>query len=322
MAFQTVSDVNAAIAAGRYYKTSWMKTVVGTYTAGRWYNTYLLGGVPAAGTYPGAAQTFSPLYGTSGSWGGATNYGSIPCGQTVGTAYTGNNWFKHLLNVEVSAISGNAGAPGWLLLVDLLGYYAGMDMSSGSQQGALGGGPMTNVGTQVYPRYANGVGVMAFLEVTTATGGTTSALSTALSVPANGFTYTNSAGVGSRYIPGTVAYVASSAVQSIVHSGTVVNTFGPFLPLAAGDQGIQSVQYFQNTIANSGQCAIVMCKPLASIPLISVTSPNITAVVRDFLFNMPGLPRIEDGACLSFLYCPGAGATATPAIGTLEFVWG
>ena len=319
MAFSTVADVNSAIAAGRYYKTSWMKTVVGTYTAGRWYNTFLLGGVPAAGTYPGSALTFSPLYGTSGSWGGATNYGSIPCGQTVGTSYTGNNWFKHLLNVEVSAISGNAGAPGWLMLVDLLGYYAAIDMTSGSQQGS----PMTVSGTQVLPRYANGVGVQMFLEATTATGATASAMSTALSVPANGVVYTNSSSVGNRYIPGTVAYVASSAVQSIVPSGTAVNNFGPFITLAAGDSGVQSVQYFQNTTANaSGQCALVLCKPLATVPLVSVTSPNITAVAREFLFNMPGLPRIEDGACLAFLACPGASATATPWIGTLDFVWG
>ena len=221
--------------------------------------------------------------------------------------------------MEVSAVSGNAGAPGWLLLVDLLGYYAAIDMTSGSQQGA----PMTVSGTQVLPRYASGLGVQMFLEATTATGATASAMSTALSVPANGVVYTNSSSVGSRYIPGNVAYVASSAVQSIVHSGVAVNNFGPFISLAAGDSGVQSVQYFQNTTANaSGQCALVLCKPLATVPLISVTSPNVTVVARDFLFNMPGLPRIEDGACLSFLYCPGAAATSTPFYGTLDFVWG
>ena len=60
MAFSTVADVNSAIAAGRYYKTGWTKTVVGSYTAGRWYNTFALAW-PPSGNYIHGEQLVQAL---------------------------------------------------------------------------------------------------------------------------------------------------------------------------------------------------------------------------------------------------------------------
>lgn len=312
------AGVTAAIAAGQTYKTSWSKTGGATYTAGFWYNTFALAGQPIAGSYTGAARTATPLYGCAGTWGAATP-GRISCAEGVGTTYTGNNWFKHLTNLEAQTPTAT-GAPAWMILVDLLLYYPGIDMNSGSVQ------TMTNSSSTPLPRHTNGSGVKMFLEVTTALGATPVNLSSAQTLPANGLVYSDTNGNPS-YIPGTVsigAAAASRAVQCIAHSGLTANAFGPFIPLSAGDLGVQAVQQFQLTAAtgSASSAALVLCKPLATIPLIAATAPNIAATARDYLFNMPALPGIDDGACLAFLICPGAAAVSANWLATLDFVWG
>ena len=233
-------------------------------------------------------------------------------------AYSSNDWYKHVMSMEMSTVTAT-GAPAWLILVDMLMYYPGIDMNSGSQQ------VMTNVAT--LPRYTDGRGVKMFLEATTALGATAVNFSSAQTVPANGFTYTDADGTPNSYLPGTIAIGAaagSRALQSIVHSGLAANTFGPFIPMAAGDTGVRSVENFQMTAgtASASTAALVLCKPLATIPLISSTAPATTAVLRDFIFNMPGFPQVYDGACLSFLVCPGQAAVTATWQGILDFVWG
>ena len=311
------AGINASIAAGQCYKTSWAKTGGATYVAGFWYNTFALAGQPSAGSYTGSARNAIPCYGSAGPWGAATP-GKISCGENVGVSYSGNNWYKHLLNIEMSTVTAT-GAPAWLILIDMLMYYPGIDMNSGSQQA------MTNVAT--LPRYTDGAGVKMFLEATTALGSTAVNLSSAQTVPANGFTYTDASGNSNSYIPGTVAIAAaagSRAVQSISHGGLAANTFGPFIPMAAGDTGVRSVENFQMTAGtgSASAAALVLCKPLATIPLISSAAGTTVASVRDFIFNMPGFPQVYDGACLSFLVCPGQAAVTATWQGMLDFVWG
>ena len=313
----TYSSINASIAAGRCYKTSWAKTGGGTYVAGFWYNTFSLAGQPSAGSYTGSARTAIPCYGCAGTWGAATP-GKISYGEGVGSSYSGNNWYRHLLNMEMSTVTAT-GAPAWLVLIDMLMYYPSLDMNSGSQQA------MTNSAT--LPRYTDGVGVKMFLEVTTALGATGVNLSSIQTVPANGFTYTDATGASNSYLPGTIAIGAaagSRAVQSLAHGGLAANTFGPFIPLAAGDTGVRSVENFQLTAGtgSASAAALVLCKPLATIPLISSTAPATTAAIRDYIFNMPGFPQIYDGACLSFLICPGQAAASATWQGMMDFVWG
>jgi hypothetical protein len=313
----TYAGVNQAIADGQCYKTSWAKTGGSTYVAGFWYNTFALAGQPSAGSYTGSARTATPCYGSAGPWGAATP-GKISCAENVGVSYSGNDWYKHVLSMEMSTVTAT-GAPAWLILIDMLMYYPSIDMNSGSQQA------MTNVAT--LPRYTDGAGVKMFLEATTALGATPVNLSSAQTVPANGFTYTDASGTPNSFLPGTVAIGAaagSRAAQSISHGGLAANTFGPFIPMAAGDTGVRSVENFQLTAGtgSASSAALVLCKPLATIPLISSTAPATTAAVRDFIFNMPGFPQVHDGACLSFIICPGAAAVTATWQGILEFVWG
>jgi len=91
------------------------------------------------------------------------------------------------------------------------------------------------------------------------------------------------------------------------------------LPLAAGERGVSNVATITFSAATTGTAALVLAKPIMSIPLpiVSVSSE------RDFLNQLPSLPRIVDGANLTWLYFAGAAtATNTNFYGSLEFGWG
>ena len=56
-----------------------------------------------------------------------------------------------------------------------------------------------------------------------------------------------------------------------------------------------------------------------TIPLTTVS----VASERDFLNQIPSLPQIKDGACLTWLYFAGAATAASTNIyGSLDMAWG
>ena len=297
MAISTVAGINAAIAAGKSYKTSWLKTTTGAaYTAGRWYNTYMMAGQPGwsgAAAYQGTQFTSYQLVGS----------GATPCPGKISIGENVSPDVRHLVNIEMATIVA-LGVPSWLMLVDQLLYYP-VNLQVTNQA-------MTN--SVSLPRYTDGIGVRMFLEITATQGAAASNLNSAT------FLYTNSADVANRTIPGTVTTTGAAIVPHITHSGVALNNFGPFIPLAAGDLGVKSVQNFGLNVGDggTGTAALVLCKPLATIPLVAIN----TATSRDYVFNIPSMPVVQDGACLSFLLCPGGAVNATSFFGTLDFVWG
>jgi hypothetical protein len=114
--------------------------------------------------------------------------------------------------------------------------------------------------------------------------------------------------------------VPSAIVQHISHTGTGANNFGPFLPLANGDTGIQNVASIQFSAAmGAGVGALCLARPILSIPLVVAG----VATERDTLNQLPSLPKIPDGACLAWMYYAGAATAAnTNFYGSLEYVWG
>ena len=283
-----------ANAAGKNYSFVWQKVVPAAHTAGRWYDLSGYVGSPPALAYGAPALTATTLVDGVGY---VTS--TIPHGGSV------SGYQKYLTGIEVITHTAT-GAPCWLLLVDLLLYYSNCNMSSAVQQA------LTNVAT--LPRYTDGKGVMMFLVITTASGATAHTLHT------TGFTYTNTTPTAGRTIPGTVACTASAIVAHVPYSGTAVNNFGPFIPLAAGDLGVKSVENFQlSASSTAGLATLVLCKPLAWINLNAAFFPQ----GRDYLFHVPPLPRIYDGACLNFLQFAGAAtAASTNLAAKLDFVWG
>lgn len=292
MAFTSLDNIVEEISNGKFTRIDWNKiTGAAAYAAGRWYDLSALGGTPVANAWAGSALAWTECTESTGN--GTQIFGMRHGGNVSADT-------KHLLNA--SAITAVAtGVPSQLMLVDMCGYYPGINMNSSSAQNLTGTPTL---------RYTNGVGVRAALVVVTTTGATAHNLS---------MTYTDQDGDTGNTLPVTVSCTASAITPHITHSGTAANNYGPFLPLASGDTGIRSVQSVQLSAASlAGTAALVLYKPIMTIPLVAVS----IASERDFLNQIPSLPQIKDGACLTWLYFTGAAtAASTNFYGSLECAW-
>lgn len=169
-------------------------------------------------------------------------------------------------------------------------------------------------------RYANGAGLRMYSVATATVTNTATPV-----VHASNFQYTNSANVGGRVLGAVTNYTVGGTsippTGKIFHAGVAASNFAPYLPLQAGDVGVRRVtQYALSTAYGSAQAgALILCKPLATIPIVTAA----VAGERSMVMQLPSLPRIYDGACLSLLFFPGAATAAnTPIMGYLDFGWG
>jgi hypothetical protein len=287
-----MDDLVNEITSGKFNRTDWNKITGGTtYTAGRWYDFSGLNGTPVANAFAGTALAWRTCDETTGN---GTQIFGLPHGGNVSPNT------KHVLNV--SAITPVAtGVPAQLMLCDLQGYWPGITNNSATAQ--------TLTGTPTL-RYTNGAGCRLFWVQTAAAGAT--AQNIALS-------YSNTVPTAGRTLPVTVAMTASGIVGHISHSGTAANNYGPFLPLASGDTGVSTVATVTFSAANTGTGALCLARPLLTLPLTTVS----VAAERDLLNQLPSLPRVMDGACLTWLYFAGAAtAASTNFYGAVEVGWG
>lgn len=210
---------------------------------------------------------------------------------------------KHVLSI--GGMSASTFAPCTMMLVDMLGAYPRLDGNSASVQN------LNN--TNTLQRYANGKGVRAFVVASTTMGAVAHNIA---------LDYTNDQGTAGRGLGATVAGTASAISTHIAHSGTAANNYGPFLPLAAGDNGIRSVQSFRLSAATGTANTfynLVLAKPLCAV---NITSASIWGE-RDLLNQLPSLPQVQDGAYLAWLHFAGAAtAISASAYGSAEFGWG
>jgi hypothetical protein len=292
MGFSSLDDLVTEMTAGKSWRADWNKITGGSaYTAGRWYDLSGLAGTPIANAWAGTSLTFTEC---DESTGNGTQIFGMRHGGDVSTDT------KHAVNV--SAVSGVATAvPSVLMLVDMEGYWPGISNNTTSAQ-TLSGTPSL--------RYTDGVGLRLYA-VQTSVGGA-GAQNIAVS-------YTDQDGNTGNTLPVTVACTASAIVGHISHSGTAANNYGPFLPLASGDYGVRNVASVTMSAATTGTFALVLCRPLLTIPLVTAS----VLAERDLLNQLPSLPRIHDGACLTWLYFAGAATAASTNIyGSLEVAWG
>lgn len=209
---------------------------------------------------------------------------------------------KHLTNMG-AWVNLAASAPNHLILVDMLGCYPRITTNTSSQM------PLDN--TLTLPRSTDGAGVMAFMSLGVTNGA--NAQNMAMS-------YTNSTGKSGRGLGYVVANTASAIVGHAFHSGVSAGNTGAFLPLGFGDRGIRSVESvtFSTGSASAGTADLILCRPLATLPLTAAFYTN----ERDFVNQLPSLPRIYDGACLGLLAGAGAVMAASVFQGYLDFTWG
>jgi len=291
MAFQAYDQLIQRITTGNMFRWDWGINTGGTQVAARWYDLSRGHRSGPSNTYPGTALTWVSCNESAGN--GTESFG-FPHGGNVSPAT------KHVINA--GAVGTAATAVGDLVLVDMQGYWPGIALNSSASQTLLGTPTL---------RYTNGDGCRMYVVTTTApTTGT----------PTLSVSYTNQAGTTGRTLGRTVAFTASAIQTHILHSGTAANNIGPFLPLAAGDYGVQNVATVQLSAAmgGSGVAALVIAKPILSIPL----TVGGSMVDRDMISGVPGTPLIKDGACLTWLYYSRAATVASSGLmGYLELGW-
>lgn len=312
LTFQPVSDTTVTTAVATTASIATTVLTDTTHGSGRFtVGMQITGAGVTAGTYIVSLGT-----GTGSNNGGTYNLNNsmTVTAQTItGTATA--NFIKHggnvspavkqLLNASVVSASGTS-APSFFQLIDIIGFIPVSTVTVVTAQ--------TILGSQAYPRYADGKGVKAFITPVVVTGAGT---------PTIQLNYTNPSSVSGRLTPPAPSLpVANTAapVGQILHTGTGVGKYGPALPLAAGDNGILSIQTIQQSATmTSGVYAIVLYKEIGlPVPLTTVGVPG----ERDFFNQLPSMPVIPDGACLSWLMLAGAATPVnTPYNFTLQTVW-
>ena len=185
---------------------------------------------------------------------------------------------------------------------------------AGTQINITDAGTGTHTVTWLLPRYTNGAGVQAifFNSNATAMGAATPNLSLG---------YTNSTQTASRATP-TVLPIGKSAASNshILYTGaTGTGKYNYTTPLQAGDAGIAQVDTIQNSVSYvSGEYSVALIRELAQFPLSTLG----LAAEQNFMFGLPSMPRVYDGAALYWLYGSGVATPASSAFsGYLTFVW-
>jgi hypothetical protein len=296
MGFSSMDDLLAQITAGKIGRVDISKLITPAQVAGYWSNVGRWDGNPPASTYAGAALTYVPTDNTSA---GAPYIGEAPGGSAT----------KHIINASANIFAA-AGAPWILMCCDQLGYVpldeAAVELTTERTitMTPLAGGD----------RYAAGVGCRAFFSTYTAP--------TAGGPNLTSFKYKNVAGV-SRVAPATVGFCATPVAGQVPHSGNAATRQGPFIPLAAGDTGISDLEAYTCTggtqYTGAGAMVIHLVRPLFSLPLPA----NGIMTERDFVNQLPSLPRLIDGAHLMFLlFQTGATTVSSPLYITLDYAWG
>ncbi len=175
-------------------------------------------------------------------------------------------------------------------------------------------GTGTHTVNWLLPRYTNGAGLNAifFNPAATALGAGTPNLS---------LNYTNSSQTAARATPVVLPVGKTAASNShILYTGaTGAGKYNYAVPRASGDSGIASIEGIRNSTSYvSGTYCVALYKELARFP---VTTLGVAAE-RDFLNQLPSLPRVYDGAALYFVIGSGAATPANSAFsGHLDLIW-
>lgn len=296
MGFTSMDDMLAQISAGKIGRIDINKLITPAQVAGYWSNVMRWDGNPPNSTYPGDSLTYYPTDNTSP---GAPYIGEAPGGSAT----------KHIINASANIFAA-AGAPWILLACDQLGYVplaeAAVELTSERT--------ITMTPLDGTARYAAGVGCRLFFSTYTApTAGGPNLVS---------LKYKNVAG-DSREVTKTVGFCATPVAGQVPHSGNAATRQGPFLPLYPGDTGISDIEAYTcsggTQYTGAGAMVLHLVRPLFSIPLPA----NGIMTERDFVNQLPSLPKLIDGAHLMFmLFQTGATTNNSPMYITMDYAWG
>lgn len=286
MPFNSVAQVADAVEQGRSHIQHFLRTSLnGGFGIGTTFGDASVGGgLPVYNPYLGPALEATQLIGSRNN--------SIYVGPGISTE-------RYLLSVSLTQ-AGSTGFFPAIYFLDYLLFYSYVDLDNTDEQ------IFTN--TVGLPRYTNGEGVrMALVMQTPGTGTGTDAT----------INYTNSDGVAKTVSAG-VQSSGAIGVNASANNATAT-TVGPFMPLANGDKGVQSVQSIQlGTSLGGGFAVLLLAKPLFTLASNELQS----TVEKNFLREQAALPRIYDGAFLNYMFNLSANTSnLVPVIGQAQFIW-
>lgn len=212
---------------------------------------------------------------------------------TTGALYSGGNVSpdtKHLLNI-LGWTPTTTMCPATIILCDFLTMYPSLVVT----------GTPTTISGVALPRYATGDGVEMICSVAGAHGAASPALT---------FTYND--GSTNR-----VAAAHTAPGNSAPLSALYVTDGSPFVR-KVGPNATQLVSYTRAS-GTSGSVTVFFVKPLAQIPLLALNTPS----ERDYVYQLPSLPKIEDDACLGYILNVGGAMIANAKLNIIaDFAWG
>lgn len=286
MADRGIRALVDAIETGSRY-TSWITRTSAPKTFGaRWADLSMGSGIPRYNTYVGEALIAKQLISSGNS--------GINLGPEPSAGLSRYVWRQMLCTTSLSLV------PASFHLCDYLLFYPLIDGDSTDLQ--------TLDNTLTLPRYVGGEGVRAFMVVT-------SSQSTDSTMVMN---YTNDQGTSRSMTVGVLSNTQLGAIVSEGDTSGNARSQAPFIPLQSGDKGIRSIESVQLTAPVSGFMALVLCYPLGA-PLVLLETG--VAHERTFVMEKLGMPKIEPGAYLNYIYLAGQGGQTTPLFGHLDFVW-
>lgn len=217
---------------------------------------------------------------------------TLPAGLSLNTTY-----YWHRLTATTGNISTS------MANIDSATYVAASDIGTGVHTLTLYTGDRSPT---------HGSGIQAYLTPSVVLGA---------NAPNCRITYTDQSGNAGNLTPSTLPISLTAApIGLIEYSGTGTGKYGPFMPLAAADGGIRTVEQFNYSASHtSGTTNLVLCRPLLTLPMTTIG----VASERDLMNQIPSLPRVFDGACLTWLMYAGAATPVSSAFyGHLDFGWG
>jgi len=286
MGFSSIPDLLSEISIGKFHRVDSLKNTI-TASGNTWIDFSSATGNPPANTYPGTALTWQGCDEATGN--GTTVFGLRHGGNVSPDT-------KHIVTIGANTNT-TSFLSTQLMLVDLQGYWPGISTNTTAAQ-TLSGTPTL--------RYTNGVGVKAYL-VQTAAGGLTAQNVT--------YTYTDDAG-NTGNVAANTTMTSQAVAGQIAHSSASGTNF---LPFNSGDIGIRNVASVTFSAANTGTVALCLARPLLTISFGS----GAATIERDLLNQVFSMPRVVDGACLTWLVLYGSTAPITQVLNTyIEVAWG
>jgi hypothetical protein len=190
-----------------------------------------------------------------------------------------------------------------LVLCDYLLYYPFIDTDAIGETQTLDN-------TVTIPRYTSGRVIAVAQSAASTTGQFT-------------MTYTNQDGVAGRVCQNTYTFAVAGGGQ-VVSANGVGASYNPYITLAAGDSGVQSIQDVTFTAAGGGLMALVIVKPLFN-GYVTQECRSALGAADEFMsiIHAAGAPQIKDGAVLNIFAEGTQGSLASSQlVGVLETVWG